>query len=144
MELKEVPLDIRISEKKPGRWLRVYDLEKIGKILGASPRWIYENNMELGVVSGNHCHERKSELVVCVHGMVMVELCDRVSGDRCGTSLVSDPGSGACKGILIRPGIAHAVRNNGRHLARILVFATGEPREEDDHEFEVIGTKGGE
>lgn len=144
VKLIEVPLDIRVSEKKPGRWLRVHDLEKIGQLLGASPRWVYENNMDAGAVSGNHYHEHKSELIVCVHGMVMVELCDRVSGDRCGTSLISDPGSKACKGLLILPGIAHAVRNNGRHLARILVFATGEPREEDDYEFEVISTKGGE
>lgn len=130
MNIRKIHLDIR--KEKPGRYLTAFDLAVVAQILGAPVAWCYVNTMEPAVVSGNHWHRHKSELFVCVRGVVGVYLANPETGERSETELFAGD---MMSGLVVPAGIAHAVKNRGDSFADLLVFATGEPRGDDDVEF---------
>src|SRR3989338_10784750 len=127
MDIHVIDLDVRRG--KPGRYLTSFDLAVVARLLGAPVAWCYVNTMGPGVVSGNHWHRQKSELFVCVSGVIDVYLAHPETGDRGEHTLVA---SDKPQGLIVPKGIAHVVKNRGEKFADLLVFATGEPRGGDD------------
>jgi len=130
---------INIRRTKPNRGLMSFNLNQLEDFIGQKCAFPYVVTFDQpDVVAGNHYHKLKTELLVCIFGSVFVELVDPVTKRVFENPLVADEEK-QVNAILILPGIAHAVRSVGlQKEAVILVFSTGDPRGEDDIDFEVM------
>ncbi len=107
--------------------------------LGDGVTWLYLNSMEpKSHAAGNHYHLKKAERFFAVCGEFEVGLVN-VSDDldQETRSLVS--GDWMSSSQIVLPEFAHAVRNTSLGVSRLLVFATGRPRDADDYEHQVFG-----
>lgn len=130
---------IHSNRSKPNRSLMGFNLKEVEEVIGKTCLFEYIVKFNRPqVVAGNHYHERKIELLVCIIGSVFVKLENPKTGEAMELHL-HDEVKKADNAIIIPPGCAHAVVSHGPNRnAVLLVFSTGNPREEDDIEYEVI------
>lgn len=143
-----------LSAELTDRWigeddLHRFHLEDIALRLGDPVRWIYINNMNPGTIAGNHAHKFKSELFFALHGLFDIQSVEVIIEED-GTvtpyhaeseCLLLDASSQnpLPRETEVPPSFAHAVHACGDTICRLLVLATGEPRDKsDDFAFTVI------
>jgi dTDP-4-dehydrorhamnose 3,5-epimerase-like enzyme len=132
-------ISIKVDRKHQNRYLATVSLVQISEALGEPVTVLYTNNMDPGAVAGNHFHKLKREAFRAAHGRFEIALVDVDTGERHTFLLDSDPESPDHACIIVPQGFAHAVRNVGRAVARLDVFATDEPRKPaDDFSYDVL------
>ena len=122
------------DSSKPNRALIQWDIERMAEHLGTMPLFPYFVALQPGAVAGNHYHQVKRELIVCIRGNVAVVLEDMDSKEQERIELNGTE----CSGVVVPSQVAHLVMNSGHEDAEILVFATRIAREHgDDFEYHI-------
>lgn len=83
----------------------------------------YFVSIKPGAIRGKHYHKNKTEIICPIYGKVEIILDDPKSGLRKIYSLTRN--NSEYQLLLIRPGIAHAVRNPTQKEVGIVVFSNG-------------------
>ena len=114
-----------------------FDLKAVQKEIGGVVSYVYVNNMDRGgTPAGNHVHEHKSERFFPLVGRLKVGQVD-VRTHELTERVIDETDSPDAESLLIRPNHGHAVKNIAQKTSRLLVLATGEPRDNDDADYDV-------
>lgn len=129
-------LEVAIRNNKPGRFLSLFDIQKMAALLGAPITTVYTITLHPGAVAGNHFHKGRREVMVCIAGHVELRTEDVQMQDQSTFDL--SPGEDGYPYFCIQENVAHAVRNLSDGDSVVLVFTTVEPRINKDDNRHVI------
>lgn len=89
-----------------------------------------------GSVRANHFHKKKEEWIAPAYGKLELYLENIISGER--EKLILDTNKEEYEIVYIFPFVAHAVKNNCKHEASLIVFSKNPEDKEDTIPYEVI------
>ncbi len=97
---------------------------------------IYISWAEPGAVKANHYHKRTWEWFCLLAGKALLALADPETGERWEVELDAE----RPVVVSVPPGIAHAFRNTGTDIARLLAYADRpyDPRDPDTIPYQVL------